>query len=66
VSNENTNRSISFALLKAKAEKDYVVTGVTTASYCIAIHKHKCTIFLKSSSLRYDYSVSMPADTNLF
>ena len=66
MSNENTNSTIGFALLNATAEKDYVVTVVTTASYCIAIHRHKCTLFLKSSSLRYDYSISMPADTKLF
>jgi hypothetical protein len=57
---------VLLALLNTSAEEDYDITVVTITSFCIATHKHICTLFLKYSSFRYGYSISMPAGTKLF
>jgi hypothetical protein len=59
---------VLLASLNATAEEDFVAIVVAIPSCCIALHEHKCTLFLKCSSIRYGYSISMPAtaSTKLF
>ena len=65
IANENTNGTIGFALLVVTAEKDCsVIVGPITVT-CIATHKD-IFLFLKTSSLRHDYSISTQAGTKLF
>ena len=67
IANENTNGTIGFALLVVTAEKDLVLVLllVLLLATCIATHKDIC-LFLKTSSLRHDYSISTQAGTKLF